>query len=102
MDDIAEALKTQREALGLRYEDIFERTRINPEFLQALETGQYDVLPKTYVRLFLRTYARELGLDDDDLVTRYEAQYAPPESEPPKPPPQQELKIPYLPPVRIK
>ena len=70
--DIAELLKTQRESLGLSIDEIFERTRIAPGFLQAFEDGNFDVLPRAYARLFLKTYARELGLDAQDILTRFE------------------------------
>ncbi len=73
MQEIANSLKSQREAQGLTLEDVFQRTRINPEFLEALETGHFDVLPPTYVRLFLKTYAREIGLNPNEVLKRYEA-----------------------------
>ena len=80
--DIAELLKTQRENLGLSIDEIFERTRIAPGFLQAFEDGNFDVLPRAYARLFLKTYARELDLDVQDILTRFEkiivTQSAPP------------------------
>ena len=84
--DIAELLKTQRENLGLSIDEIFERTRIAPGFLQAFEDGNFDVLPRAYARLFLKTYARELGLDAQDILTRFEkiiaTQPAPPRYKP--------------------
>ena len=70
--DIAELLKTQRENLGLSIDEIFERTRIDTEFLKAFEDGDFDVLPRAYARLFLKTYARELDLDARDILTRFE------------------------------
>jgi cytoskeletal protein RodZ len=84
---IAEMLKTQRRKLGLSIDQIFERTRINPEFLNALETGDFDVLPKAYVRMFLKTYARELGLDPEGILSEYEKTVAPPREIPTTPPP---------------
>ena len=53
--DIGELLKTQRENLGLSIGDIYEHTRINPEFIKVLEAGQFDLLPLAYARLFLKT-----------------------------------------------
>ncbi|MDP6039214.1 MAG: DUF4115 domain-containing protein [Candidatus Latescibacteria bacterium] len=84
--DIAKLLKTQREKLGLSIDHIFEQTRINPEFLRALETGDFDVLPKAYVRLFLKTYAREVGLDPNEVISKYETTVAPPPIEIPDTP----------------
>ncbi len=44
---------------------------IREEFLQALEDGNYDVIPETvYILGFARNYAMELGLDPDEIVTK--------------------------------
>ena len=72
MDELNTELKTQREALGLSIQDLFRRTRINTEFLEALEEGNYDVLPKAYVKLFLKRYAQEVRLDEDDIIRKFE------------------------------
>lgn len=86
MQEIAEALKKQREAQGLTLDDLFQRTRINPEFLQALETGQFDVLPDTYVKLFIKKYAQEVGCNVDEILSLYDRKA--PRKEPPPPKPQ--------------
>ncbi len=74
--DIGELLKTQRENLGLSIDDIYEHTRINPEFIKVLEAGQFDLLPVAYARLFLKTYAQELNLDVQDILSRFERSVA--------------------------
>ena len=44
---------------------------IREEFLQALEDGDYTVLPETvYILGFARNYAMELGLDPDLIVAK--------------------------------
>lgn len=44
---------------------------IREEFLQALEDGNYNVLPETvYILGFARNYAMELGLDPDMIVDK--------------------------------
>jgi len=44
---------------------------IREEFLQALEDGDYKVLPETvYILGFARNYAMELGLDPDVIVEK--------------------------------
>jgi len=70
-------LRYRREAEGLSLQDVFHRTRINPAFLEALESGRFEVLPEAYVRLFLKKYAQEIGLDPDEALERY-ATLAPP------------------------
>lgn len=83
--DIGELLKTQRENLGLSIDDIYEHTRINPEFIKVLEAGQFDLLPVAYARLFLKTYAQELNLDVQDILFRFERSVALPRERPPVP-----------------
>ncbi len=44
---------------------------IREEFLQALEDGNYNVIPETvYILGFARNYAMELGLDPDEIVSK--------------------------------
>jgi hypothetical protein len=55
-------------------------TRIKQSYLEALEDGEYSVLPgAAYVTGFLRNYALYLGLHPDDLVQEYYAIQAPPQ-----------------------
>ena len=74
--EIAELLKMQRENLGLSIGDIYEHTRINPEFIKVLEAGQFDLLPVAYARLFLKTYAQALNLNVRDILILFERSVA--------------------------
>ena len=71
--EIGTQLRRAREALGLTLEDVQQKTKIHAEYLQALENDQFDSLPSPfYVRAFLRTYARCLGMDPQAALDRYE------------------------------
>lgn len=72
MREFASELRAHRESTGLSFEELFERTRINPEYLRAIESGDYDVLPEIYVRLFVKKYAQEVGLDVEETLAKYE------------------------------
>ena len=74
--EIAELLKMQRENLGLSIGDIYEHTRINPEFIKVLEAGQFDLLPIAYARLFLKTYAQALNLNVRNILVLFEKSVA--------------------------
>ncbi|UCH62468.1 MAG: helix-turn-helix domain-containing protein [Fidelibacterota bacterium] len=65
-------LKQLRVAQGISLEDISARTRINIRFLEALERGELEILPKTYMRLFLRSYCREIGADVKEAIQQIE------------------------------
>lgn len=79
MDEIGQTLRQAREEKGLSLEDVQAKTKINARFLNALETGDYDVLPTpVQARGFLRNYARALGLDPQPILDRYAASQANP------------------------
>ena len=69
-DTFYHELKQLRIAQGIRLEDISAKTRVNIRFLEALEAGEFDVLPTTYIRLFLRSYCREIGSDEAETLQR--------------------------------
>lgn len=59
-----------------------EITKIRVRYIQALEEEKYDILPgTTYVKGYLRTYAKQLGLNSDEIIDLYNAS-AKPESIP--------------------
>ncbi len=72
MEDVAHELRTRRESLGLSVHDLFSRTRINAEFITALEAGDFHVLPEAYIRMFLRKVAQEVGADPDEVIVAYD------------------------------
>jgi|GEM_PF-2458868 len=66
------ALKQLRVAQGISLEDISAKTKINIRFLEALERGSLEILPKTYMRLFLRSYCKEIGADVKEALQQIE------------------------------
>lgn len=72
MGELGDLLRTTREEQGLSIEQVEEITRIRHVFLKALEEERFADLPgDVYARGFLRTYARVLSLDPDELLRRY-------------------------------
>ncbi|MBC8214583.1 MAG: helix-turn-helix domain-containing protein [Candidatus Marinimicrobia bacterium] len=67
-----EELKAERKSRNIEISEISERTKINPRFLQAIEEGDFSVLPSVYMRLFLRSYAIEIGTDPKKALSDYE------------------------------
>ncbi len=67
-----EHLKRERELRGVSLEEISAATRISTRFLEAIENDQWDQLPGgVFNRGFIRSIARYLGLDEDNLVAEY-------------------------------
>jgi cytoskeleton protein RodZ len=68
-------LRAARERLGWPIEDVAAALRIRQPHLEALEEGRIDLLPgNAYALGFLRTYAKTLGLDPDEIVRRFKAE----------------------------
>jgi len=67
-----EELKQTRESLGLTIEQLSNRTKISKEIISSIETGDLNILPKTYLRLFIKAYAQEMNLDPQDILHHFE------------------------------
>ena len=72
MTDFYKILKNTRIERGIELIEIQTRTKINIKFLNAIENGEFDLLPEPYIRLFLRAYSTEIGLDPEKLLNQFE------------------------------
>jgi len=73
MSGIGEYLKSERLKKGYSIEDIQEMTKIRTRYIQAIETGNYDILPgKFYARAFIKNYAEVLDLNTNDIISKLE------------------------------
>ena len=62
---IGEILREARKEKGLSLSQVAKEIFIQEKYLQALEDGNYDLIPgEAYQRAFFRTYADYLGLGD--------------------------------------
>ena len=78
MAEIGGDLRRARIARKQSIEDISRGTKINPSLVRAIESDAFDRLPGgLFTRGFLRAYAREVGLDPDEIVARYRAEFEP-------------------------
>jgi cytoskeletal protein RodZ len=76
--DIGAQLRTAREAQGLSLGSIAQKTRVRARILTAIESNDLPAIPpKPFGRGFVRAYARELGLDPEQTVNDYFAQFPP-------------------------
>lgn len=67
-----EELKKHRLEKHISLMDISVETRINVRFLEAIEQGEFHILPQTYLRAFVREYAAFVGLNPDDVMKQYD------------------------------
>lgn len=52
--------------------DVALDTRLNMAVLENLESGDFTFQPQTYIRAFLRQYAKSIGLNPDTILKDYE------------------------------
>lgn len=72
MSDLGQQLKEARLARGLSLDDVQEVTKIRKRYLEAIEAGDYKVLPGSfYVRAFIKTYAEAVGIDPEELLAEH-------------------------------
>ena len=72
MSEFYAELKALRKQQGINLEEIHSRTKINLSYLEAIEDGRFDLLPHTYMRLFIRAYATEIGANPEEIVNSLE------------------------------
>ena len=67
-------LRQQRESKALTVPDVVKLTKIPEKTLGHLEDGAFELLPaEVFVRGFLKSYCRAVGLDVDGTIRDYEA-----------------------------
>src|SRR5262245_1370802 len=67
-------LRAGRVQRGMSLDDVARVTKIQPRILERLEAGKLDGLPaEVFVRGFIRSVARCIGLDEREALQRYAA-----------------------------
>ena len=82
MPTLGEELKRRREERQMTLSDISEATRIGIRFLKAIDTDNYSVLPGgLFTRSFIRAYAKEIGMSEEEAISLYNQQMGQPTTE---------------------
>ncbi len=72
MGSFGEKLRKRREERGIELDAISNTTKISTRMLRALEDEHFDQLPGgVFNKGFVRAYARQIGLDEEEAVTDY-------------------------------
>jgi cytoskeleton protein RodZ len=75
MSDLGRLLRETRTAKEFTLPEVEAATRIRQKYLEALETGDYTVLPQgATTRGFLRNYARFLDVDPEEALRVFAAE----------------------------
>ena len=79
-------LSEARRQRGWSLDEVADRIRVRREFLEALEEMNVKLLPgKAYALAFLRSYARELGIEEKAIVDQFQDECALTRDDEPKP-----------------
>lgn len=63
-------LKTAREALGIELTDLADQIKVSVSVLEAIEVDRIPKnLPETFIRGYIRSYARKVGIDETLVLT---------------------------------
>lgn len=73
---VGDYLRQERESLKISIEKVSQKTKINLNILKSLEANDFKSLPSpAYVKGFVLSYAKVIGLTHDDVVTKLEYSY---------------------------
>ena len=74
MEPVGQYLRRAREKRRMSVEEISRSTRLPMDSVSRIETDRFDELPgEVFVRGFLKSYAKAVGLSPDDVLARYTA-----------------------------
>lgn len=76
MIKVGERLSLERRKRRLSIEEVAKGTKIRPQFLEALEHGDYKKLPSSaYVQGFIKIYAEYLGLPKREILALFRREF---------------------------
>lgn len=112
MKEFAQYLREARESRHISLQQVQDTTKIRLHHLEAIERGDFDDIAASgpvYLRGFLRAYAAAVGLNQDEVMGRYEAaragvqtRVAPPEPVKPAAEPRKGPAIPAIPKISLR
>jgi cytoskeletal protein RodZ len=74
MESVGLFLRRHREQRQMSVEEIARSTRVPMDSVTRIEADQFDELPgEVFVRGFLKSYARAVGLTPEEVLARYTA-----------------------------
>ncbi|MDD5044965.1 MAG: helix-turn-helix domain-containing protein [Candidatus Omnitrophica bacterium] len=72
MDSIGARLKKARLEKKFTIDEVYKKTKIHPNVLQAIEEDRFSQLSPVYLKSFLKLYAKFLGVDPQEVVEGYQ------------------------------
>jgi cytoskeletal protein RodZ len=74
METVGNYLRRHRESKRMSIEEVSRATRVPTSSVERIEGDRFDELPgEVFVRGFLKSYARAVGVTPEDVLARYTA-----------------------------
>jgi cytoskeletal protein RodZ len=103
LQQFCENLKSARLYQELKLDEVARETRIPPQYLSALEEGNWHLIPAGYLHGYLGNYARSVGMNLDRVLESFEdLEYVPQQQSVKEPAPRLETQRPALPEINEK
>jgi cytoskeleton protein RodZ len=69
----SQVLRESRERMGFSQEQVAHELYLTPNYIRLIDSDEIDKIAKqAFVRGYLRSYAKMVKVDDDDVVARFE------------------------------
>ncbi|HHW38945.1 MAG TPA: helix-turn-helix domain-containing protein [Bacillales bacterium] len=82
LTELGKRLEEARKQKNITLDELQTITKIQKRYLQAIEAGNYDILPgKFYARAFIKQYAEAVGIDPDKLFDEFASEVPKTETE---------------------
>lgn len=80
---LGEKLRQAREERGITISEVAEQTRISPLYIESIEKDEFKILPGgIFNKGFVKSYAKYVGVDENEALQDYARQMAAAETEP--------------------
>ena len=74
MQTIGNYLKSGREARNIRLSEVARSTKISKWYLDCLEKDEFDKIPGgPYIKGYIASYASYIGIEEDEILKRYDS-----------------------------
>ncbi|MBL7072963.1 MAG: DUF4115 domain-containing protein [Candidatus Omnitrophica bacterium] len=70
--EIGKLFSETRKKKNITIDEAYRKSRIHPEVLLKIESGEFDKINKPYLKSFLKQYANFLELDTEKVLAKYE------------------------------
>ncbi|MBU2540969.1 MAG: DUF4115 domain-containing protein [Candidatus Omnitrophica bacterium] len=71
IDALGKIFKDARRGKGLSIGQVCKKTKVNHNIISAIEEDNFEALNPVYMKSFIKIYARFLGLDAEEVISKY-------------------------------